>query len=96
MLTIGGAIRRFAPLVRRAIARCGILLSPKHDVVIYDHKRNGCSDYIERLPDDTTWDEIRERNEFIAGVRKGLAELDEGKGIPHTRVREEFAQWLTR
>ena len=51
---------------------------------------------IERLPDDTTWDDIRERIEFIAGVRKGLSELDEGKGIPHTQVREEFAQWLSR
>jgi predicted transcriptional regulator len=27
-------------------------------------------------------------------VRRGLRELDEGKGIPHDRVREEFAQWL--
>ena len=51
---------------------------------------------IERLPDDATWDEIRERIDFIAGVRKGLSELDEGKGIPHQQVREEFAQWLSR
>ena len=50
---------------------------------------------IERLPDDTTWDDIKERIDFIAGVRKGLCELDEGKGIPHHQVREEFAQWLS-
>jgi hypothetical protein len=49
---------------------------------------------IERLPADTTWDEIQERLNFVVGVRKGLRELDEGKGIPHSVVKEEFAEWL--
>lgn len=49
-----------------------------------------------RHPDDTTWDEIRERIDFIAGIRKGLRELDEGKWISHQLVREEFAEWLSR
>ncbi len=53
-------------------------------------------DTIKGLPDDTTWDTIQERINFMAGVRKGLHELDEGKGIPHDRVREDFAKWLTR
>jgi hypothetical protein len=50
---------------------------------------------IEELPEDATWDDVQERINFVAGVRKGLRELDEAKGIPHDRVREEFAQWLT-
>jgi predicted transcriptional regulator len=50
---------------------------------------------IEELPEDATWDDVEERINFVVGVRKGLRELDEGKGIPHDRVREEFAQWLT-
>lgn len=50
---------------------------------------------LQQLPDDATWDEIQERIRFVAGVRSGLRELDEGKGIPHERVREEFAEWLT-
>ena len=50
---------------------------------------------IQKLPDGATWDDIQERVRFVAGVRKGLWELDEGKGIPHDRVREEFAEWLT-
>ena len=49
---------------------------------------------IEDLPEDATWDDVQERINFVVGVRKGLRELDEGKGIPHDRVREEFAQWL--
>ena len=50
---------------------------------------------IEELPDDATWEQIQERIGFIAGVRQGLRELDEGKGIPHNRVREEFTEWLS-
>lgn len=50
---------------------------------------------IQELPDDATWDDIQERIRFVAGVCKGLRELDEGKAIPHDRVREEFTEWLT-
>ncbi|MEW6114073.1 MAG: hypothetical protein AB1664_18210 [Thermodesulfobacteriota bacterium] len=45
---------------------------------------------IEQLPEDATWEDIQERISFAAGVRKGLRELDEGKGIPHGKVKEEF------
>jgi predicted transcriptional regulator len=50
---------------------------------------------IQDLPADATWEDIQERVNFMAGVRKGLRELDEGKGIPHSVVKEEFAEWLT-
>jgi hypothetical protein len=50
---------------------------------------------IQKLPNDATWEDVQERINFMAGVRKALCELDEGKGIPHQRVREEFAAWLT-
>ncbi len=50
---------------------------------------------IQGLPDDATWDDIQEHIRFVAGVKKGLRELDEGKGIPHDRVREEVAEWFT-
>jgi predicted transcriptional regulator len=51
---------------------------------------------IEQLPEDASWEDIQERINFVAGVRKGLRELDEGKGISHDKVREEFAEWLTK
>jgi predicted transcriptional regulator len=51
---------------------------------------------IEELPESASWDDIQERINFVAGVRKSLQELDEGKGIPHEKVKEEFAQWLTK
>jgi len=51
---------------------------------------------IEQLSEDASWEDIQERINFVAGVRKGLRELDEGKGISHEKVKEEFAEWLTK
>ena len=51
---------------------------------------------IEQLPEDASWADIQERINFVAGVRKGLGELDEGQGISHDKVKEEFAEWLTK
>lgn len=48
---------------------------------------------IERLPEDASWEDIQERINFIAAIRKGLRELDEGKGISHDKVRQEFAEY---
>ena len=50
---------------------------------------------IEELPEEATWEDIQERINFVAGVRKSIHELDAGKGIPHERVKEEFSQWLS-
>jgi hypothetical protein len=50
---------------------------------------------IGQLPEDATWVDIQERINFVAGVRKGLRELDEGKGIAHQKVKEEFSESLS-
>jgi hypothetical protein len=47
---------------------------------------------IRQLPEDATWDDNQERINFVAGMRKGLRQLDEGKGIAHQKVKEEFAE----
>jgi len=39
---------------------------------------------IQQLPEVATWEDIQERINFVAGVRKGLRELDEGQGISST------------
>jgi hypothetical protein len=49
---------------------------------------------IQELPEEATWEDIQERINFVAGVRKALRELDEGKGIPHERIKEEFSESL--
>jgi hypothetical protein len=50
---------------------------------------------INNMPDDATWDDVRERLAFITGIQEAIKELDEGKGIPHSDVRKEYAKWLT-
>jgi len=50
---------------------------------------------IQELPEDATWEDIQERINFVAGVRKGLRELDEGQGTLHEQVREEFREWIS-
>ena len=50
---------------------------------------------IQELPEDATWEDIQERINFVAGVRKGLSELNEGKGILHEQIREEFREWIS-
>jgi predicted transcriptional regulator len=50
---------------------------------------------IQNLPDNATWEDIVEQINFIAGVKKGLSELDKGKGIAHAQVMEEFREWLS-
>ena len=50
---------------------------------------------IQDLPEDVDWEEIKERIFFIAGVEKGLRELDQGKGIPVEKVKGELKGWIT-
>lgn len=50
---------------------------------------------IQDLPEDAEWEEIQDRINFMAGVRKGLRELNEGKGLSHEMIKEEFREWLS-
>ena len=50
---------------------------------------------LEKLPEDSSLDELAERIEFLAAVQKGFGELDRGEGIPHDEVNKQLAAWLT-
>jgi hypothetical protein len=50
---------------------------------------------IQELPENATWEDIQERINFIAGIRKGIREIDNDKGIPHEQIRERFREWLS-
>lgn len=50
---------------------------------------------IRALPNDCSLEEIAERIEFMAAVRKGLNQLNRGEGIPHDEVKKQLASWLT-
>jgi predicted transcriptional regulator len=45
---------------------------------------------LEDLPADATVDHAIERLVFLAKIDAGLAELDEGKGIPHEEVKQRL------
>ena len=51
---------------------------------------------IQNLPENTDWEEVKDRIEFRAAVEKGLRELAEGKGIPVEDVERNLKEWTSR
>ena len=49
---------------------------------------------VTELPENCSIDEIANRIEFLAAVRKGLDQLDRGEGIPHEEIKRQLASWL--
>jgi predicted transcriptional regulator len=52
--------------------------------------RDRILDALHDLPVDTTFDDAIEKLVFLAKVDAGLAQLDEGKGIPHEEVKSRL------
>jgi|APHig6443717817_1056837.scaffolds.fasta_scaffold1716303_1 predicted transcriptional regulator len=51
---------------------------------------------IQELPDSATWTDIEERIHFLAAIDKGLADIKEGKIVPHKEVKESLKKWLSQ
>lgn len=51
---------------------------------------------IQRLPENTSLDVIAERLEFLAGIRKGLDQIERGETVSHEEVKRQLATWLTK
>lgn len=49
---------------------------------------------ISSLPEDTDWEVVKERINFVSAIRKGLDELDSGKGIPVEAIEKELSTWI--
>jgi predicted transcriptional regulator len=45
---------------------------------------------IEKLPPDATVEDAIERLVFLAKVERGVAQLDAGKGLPHSEVKQRL------
>jgi hypothetical protein len=52
-------------------------------------------DLLRRIPDDTSLQDIARELEFIAAVRQGLAELDNGDSVSIEEVERELPSWVT-
>ena len=49
---------------------------------------------IQELPDDASIDQIADRIEFIAAIKKGIDDIDRGDTIPHEEIKRQLAAWL--
>ena len=53
-------------------------------------------DLLRRMPDDASLQDIARELEFIAAVRQGLVELDNGDSVPIEEVENELPSWIIR
>jgi predicted transcriptional regulator len=51
---------------------------------------------IRRLPDGVSFHEIREEIEFLAAVREGELQADQGRLIPLEQVEKNLPSWLSK
>ena len=51
---------------------------------------------IQRLPEDVALDAIAERLDFLAGIRKGLNQIERGETVSHDEIKRHLATWLTK
>ncbi len=53
-------------------------------------------DLLERLPEDVSLQEVAREIEFIAGVRRGLAEIERGECVPIEEIERELPSWVIK
>jgi predicted transcriptional regulator len=53
-------------------------------------------DLLRRIPDDASLQDIARELEFIAAVRQGLSELDNGDSIPIDEVEKKVSCWVMK
>lgn len=56
-------------------------------------KRDKAIETIKELPQEFDLDDLIERLIFVEKVEKGLEQLDEGKTVPHEKVKELAKKW---
>ncbi len=50
---------------------------------------------LEKLPDEASLRDIAQEIEFVAGIREGLAELDQGQSLNACQLREQLRSWTS-
>jgi hypothetical protein len=50
-------------------------------------------DLLDKLPDEASLTEIAQEIEFLAGIRTGLTELDQGQSLTADELRERLRSW---
>jgi predicted transcriptional regulator len=52
-------------------------------------------DLIQKLPEDSTLEQIHQEVSFVAGLRAAEAQADRGELIDHAHIRQELATWTS-
>ena len=52
-------------------------------------------DLLQRIPDDTSLEDIAYRLEFIAAVQQGMAEIEDGQTVSAEEIERDLTAWLT-
>ena len=50
-------------------------------------------DLLRRIPDDASLQDIAREIEFVAAIRQGLSELDNGDSVP---IEERLPSWIVK
>jgi predicted transcriptional regulator len=53
-------------------------------------------DLLQRIPEGASLHDIAQEIEFVAAVRRGIAELDRGEGIAIEEVERELPSWIIK
>jgi predicted transcriptional regulator len=51
--------------------------------------------FIKSLPENVTLDDILEELKVRAKIEKGLRDLNTGKTVSHSEVKEKLSKWLS-
>ena len=49
---------------------------------------------VERLDDDVTYDDIMYELYALQKIERGLNDVEEGRTMPHSEVKDRLRQWL--
>lgn len=53
-------------------------------------------DLLRRLPEQVSLHQIAQEIEFVAAVRQGMAELDNGEGVSIDEIEKELPSWIIK
>jgi predicted transcriptional regulator len=56
--------------------------------------RSEIVDIMEKLPEETSFEEAMERLHLVAKIKKGLKQMEEGEVVSHEEAKERLSKWL--
>ena len=51
---------------------------------------------VNGMPERSSFAQIVDELAFLASVKKGMSQIEQGEGIPHEEVVKRFNSWITK